>query len=418
MSGENIAVAAPAKVKDTRSPALLSRDLDPAEAAHRDGYDDARLSGSSRIITVAFLLLVCLLVWAYFGKLDEVSTGTGKVVPSSREQVIQSLEGGIVAEMLVSEGDLVEKGQILARLDPTKSESNLGESAAKYRAALAGSARLQAEVNQTELVFPEELQEFPELITAETRLFETRQRRLAEALEGIDNSLDLVKSELQITESLAITGAASNVEVLRLRRQKVELELKALEFRSEYLVQAREELARARSDVESLESVVMGRSDTLTRLTHRSPVRGIVKNIEVTTIGGVVAPNGPLMHIVPLDENLLIEARISPRDIAFIHPDQDAKVKITAYDYSIYGGLEGKVVTISPDTIQDEIKPENFYYRVFIRTGSDVLENKAGAQFSIVPGMIATVDIKTGQKTIMDYLIKPLNRAREALRER
>lgn len=418
MSGENIPVAAPAKPNDTRAPALLSREMDPAEAAFRDGYDDARLSGSSKIITVAFLLLACLLVWAYIGELDEVSTGTGKVVPSSREQVIQSLEGGIVAEMLVTEGDLVEKGEVLARLDPTKSESNLGESAAKYRASLAGSARLQAEVNQTALVFPEELQEFPELITAETRLFETRQQRLAEALEGIDNSLDLVNRELKITESLAASGAASSVEVLRLRRQKVELELKALEFRSEYLVQAREELARARSDVESLESVVKGRSDTLTRLTHRSPVRGIVKNIEVTTIGGVVPPNGPLMHIVPLDENLLIEARISPRDIAFIHPDQDAKVKITAYDYSIYGGLEGKVVTISPDTIQDEVKPENYYYRVFIRTATDALENKAGAQFAITPGMIATVDIKTGQKTIMDYLIKPINRASEALRER
>lgn len=400
------------------STALLSRDLDPQEVAFRDGYDDARLTGSSRVISVVFILLACLGVWAYFGTLDEVSTGTGKVIPGAREQIIQSLEGGIVAELLVAEGDLVEKGQILARLDPTKSESNLGETAAKYHAALASSTRLQAEVNQTPLTFPPELHDFPELMQAETRLFETRQRRLSEALDGIANSSELVSKELQITQNLAATGAASSVEVLRLRRQQVELELKAQEFRLEYLVQAREELARAQAEVKSLESVVKGRSDTLTRLTHRSPVRGIVKNIEVTTIGGVVPPNGLLMHIVPLDENLLIEARISPRDIAFIHPEQEAKVKITAYDYSVYGGLSGKVVTISPDTIQDEVKPENYYYRVFIRTETAALENKAGVKFGIVPGMIATVDIKTGQKTIMDYLIKPINRAREALRER
>jgi adhesin transport system membrane fusion protein len=400
------------------STALLSRDLDPQEVAFRDGYDDARLTGSSRVISVVFILLACLGVWAYFGTLDEVSTGTGKVIPGAREQIIQSLEGGIVAELLVAEGDLVEKGQILARLDPTKSESNLGETAAKYHAALASSTRLQAEVNQTPLTFPPELHDFPELMQAETRLFETRQRRLSEALDGIADSSELVSKELQITQNLAATGAASSVEVLRLRRQQVELELKAQEFRLEYLVQAREELARAQAEVKSLESVVKGRSDTLTRLTHRSPVRGIVKNIEVTTIGGVVPPNGLLMHIVPLDENLLIEARISPRDIAFIHPEQEAKVKITAYDYSVYGGLSGKVVTISPDTIQDEVKPENYYYRVFIRTETAALENKAGVKFGIVPGMIATVDIKTGQKTIMDYLIKPINRAREALRER
>lgn len=418
MSQHDAPVVQPVKAKEPHPPALLSRDLEPEEAAFRDGYDDARVTGSSRIILITFALLTCLGVWAYFGTLDEVSTGSGKVVPSSREQIIQSLEGGIVTELLVAEGDLVERGQILARLDPTKTESNLGESAAKYRAALASSVRLQAEVNQTVLEFPEILSDYPDLIKAETRLFESRKKRLDESLNGIENSLQLVRQELKITEALAKNGAASSVEVLRLQRQQVELELKAIEFRSEYLVQAREELARARSDVESLESVVKGRSDSLTRLTHRSPVRGIVKDIEVTTIGGVIPPNGRLMQIVPLDEHLLIEARISPRDIAFIHPDQDAKVKITAYDYSIYGGLEGKVVTISPDTIQDEVKPENYYYRVFIRTASDALENKAGTQFAITPGMIATVDIKTGQKTIMDYLIKPINRASEALRER
>lgn len=167
-----------------------------------------------------------------------------------------------------------------------------------------------------------------------------------------------------------------------------------------------------------MSSIVRGRADSLARLTITSPVRGIVKNIEVVTIGGVIPPNGKLMDIVPLDDQLLIEARISPRDIAFIHPGQRASVKITAYDYAIYGGLEGKVTSISPDTIQDETNPNVYYYRVFVQTESDALVNKAGQRFEIMPGMIASVDIHTGSKTVLDYLIKPFNRAREALRER
>lgn len=347
-----------------------------------------------------------------------MSSGTGKVVPSSREQVIQSLEGGIITEMNVSEGSRVERGDILAQLDPIKTQSNVGESEAKYRAALASVSRLQAEVSGKPLVFAESLKAWPELTRAETELYQTRQRGLKETLAGIEQSLKLVRSELTITENLAKAGASSRVEVIRLNRQRSELELKASEARSDYMVQARQDLAKASAEADSLAEVVRGRADSLTRLTLRSPVRGIVKDIEVTTIGGVIPPNGKLMQIVPQDDQLLIEARIAPRDIAFIHPDQVAKVKITAYDYSIYGSLDGKVVTISPDTIQDEFKPEVFYYRVFIRTGADVLYNKAGKPFAIVPGMVATVDIRTGEKTILDYLIKPLNRAKEALRER
>src|SRR5690606_4401134 len=224
--------------------------------------------------------------------------------------------------------------------------------------------------------------------------------------------------ELKINESLTKMGAASSVEVIRLKRQLVELQLKETEIQSQYIVTAREELAKANAEVEALSSVIRGRSDSLSRLTLRSPVRGIVKDIEVSTIGGVVPPNGKLMAIVPLDEQLLIEARISPRDIAYIHPDQPASVKITAYDYAIYGGLEGKVVSISPDTIQDEVKPEEFYYRVYIKTENDALFNKNGQRFPIAPGMIATVNIHTGSKTVFEYLVKPFNRAREALRER
>ncbi|QYM71674.1 HlyD family efflux transporter periplasmic adaptor subunit [Pseudochrobactrum sp. Wa41.01b-1] len=380
--------------------------------------DGQRLNRSKKLVRLVFLLFLVMLIWAYWAVLDEVSTGTGKVVPTSQEQVIQSLEGGVLAKLYVRQDDVVEPGQILAQLDPTVTEATVQESAAKYRAALASSARLTSEVNGTEVAFHQDLNGFPELIASETKLYEARRRSLTESLNWIAESKKLVEDELAISQSLTKMGAASNVEVIRLKRQLVELQLKETEVQSDYIVKAREELAKANADVEALSSVIRGRSDSLQRMTLRSPVRGIVKNIEVSTVGGVVPPNGKLMIIVPLDEQLLIETRVSPRDIAYIHPQQRASVKITAYDYAIYGGMEGKVVSISPDTIQNEVKPEEFYYRVFIKTETDALFNKNNERFPIVPGMVASVDIHTGSKTVFEYLVKPFNKAGEALRER
>jgi membrane fusion protein, adhesin transport system len=382
------------------------------------GEDEVRLSRATTVVKLFALLLVVGLIWAYFAILDEVSTGDGKVVPIRREQVIQSLEGGIVSQLLVQENQVVEQGQLIAQLDPTITESDVGESSAKYRAALASAARLTSEVNQTPLSFPTELDAYPELILTETKLYEARQRSLKETLEWIEQSLALTRQELEVNEGLSQMGAASSVEIIRLKREQAELELKKVEVSTQYVVEAREQLSKANAEVTLLVSVIKGRSDSLSRLTLRSPVRGIVKNIEVSTIGGVVPPNGKLMDIIPLGDQLMIEARILPRDIAFIHPDQRATVKITAYDYAIYGGLEGTVVTISPDTIQDEVDPGIYYYRVFVKTQTDTLINDVGSQFAISPGMVATVDIHTGQKSVLDYLIKPFNKAGEAMRER
>ncbi|HGF0770294.1 MULTISPECIES: HlyD family efflux transporter periplasmic adaptor subunit [Kluyvera] len=380
--------------------------------------DNESLARSGRIVTLCGALLLVAWGWASFSTLDEVSTGTGKVIPSSREQVLQSLDGGILVALNVREGQRVEAGEVVARLDPTRSQSNVGESVARYQAALAASARLSAEVNELPLTFPPALNDAPQLVASETRLYNLRRSQFSDSKARVADSLSAVDRELAITRRLAKTGAASNVEVLRLERQRSDLQLKILDLRSQYLVQAREELAKATAEAASLAEIIRGRTDSVTRMTVRSPVKGIVKKIKVNTLGGVIPPNGELMEIVPRDDHLLIETRLSPRDIAFIHPDQSALVKITAYDYAIYGSLKGVVDSISPDTIQDEAKPEVYYYRVFIRTENDYLQNKAGKRFNIVPGMIANVDIKTGEKTVMDYLVKPFNKVKEALRER
>lgn len=386
----------------------------PAKAS----FHEPPLPKSSMVIWIIGLGLLVFFIWAALFKLEEVSTGTGKVIPSSKEQIIQSLEGGILTKLDVKEGDIVEKGTILAQFDPTRFASNVGESQSLLVSSLATSARLRAEVNGTALQFPEIVQKDSQLVREETQLYNTRRINLEESILDLTTSLTLVQQELRMTEPLVAKGAASEVEVLRLKRQASDLQKQINDTRSQYYVKAREELSKANTDVETQRQIVKGKSDTLNRTVFRAPVRGVVKEIDVMTLDGVIPPNGKIMTIVPLDEQLLIEARISPRDIAFIRPNQQALVKITAYDYAIYGGLHGKVTVISPDTIRDEVKQDQFYYRVYIRTDSDKLRNKQGKTFAITPGMVATVDIRTGQKTVLDYLIKPFNKAREALRER
>ncbi|WP_313758743.1 HlyD family type I secretion periplasmic adaptor subunit [Atlantibacter hermannii] len=390
------------------APSLVTQDL----------MSQPKLGRSSLLVWMIFLLLAGFLVWAKYFSLDEVSTGGGKVIPSSREQVVQSLEGGIIYDLRVREGDIVERGQLLAELDRTKTQSSVQESASRLRAALARAARLEAEVNDRTIKFPGEVINEKELVKTETELYISRKTSLDQGLIGLQQGISLVRQQLNMTEPLVKQGAASGVEVLRLKTQLNDLNNKITDLKSQYYVRAREELNRTNEEVEALRSVMRGREDSLTRLKMYSPVRGIVKNIEVTTVGGVIPPNGKLLTLVPMNDDMLIEARISPRDVAFIHPGQPALVKITAYDYAIYGGLPGEVTMISPDSIQDDVKRDIYYYRVYIRTKSNYLENKQKQRFPIFPGMVATVDIKTGSRTVLDYLIKPLNKVNEALRER
>lgn len=376
------------------------------------------LPRSTILVWSVSLMLLCFFLWANFYTLDEVTTGTGKVIPSSHEQIVQSLEGGIVHTIDVQEGQVVERGQRLAQLDRTKTESGVQESVARLHAALATAARLTAQINNTPLTFPAELDDEPELVKSETELYNSSRNSLEKQLSGLKQGVALISRELSMTTPLVKQGAASDVEVLRLQRQINEMESKATDLETQYNVRAGEELAKANAEIEAQRSVILGRKDSLNRLEFFSPVKGIVKNIDVNTVGGVIPPNGKLMTLVPIDDQMLVEAQISPRDVAFIHPGQKAKVKITAYDYSIYGSFDGEVTTISPDTIQDEVRRDVYYYRVNIKTHANYLENKHKEKFYIFPGMIATVDIKTGNKSILDYLLKPLNKMNEAMRER
>ncbi len=372
----------------------------------------------SSVIWLSLIGLVVFFAWAWFAMLDEVTVGTGKVTPSSHAQVIESLDGGIVNALLVQEGDIVEQGQMLARLDPTRFQSNYGEAAARARALRASSERLRAELTGEPLKFSAESMREPNLVARERQLYESRRRNLNETVSNLQKTLELINAEIRMTQPLVAKGAAGQVEVIRLQRQVAELRGKIDEARNQYAVRAREEQVKNDADLDAQIQSMAGKADQLDRATLYSPVRGVVKDIQVTTVGGVLQPGGKLMEIVPLEDKLLIETRINPRDIAYIRPGLPATVKVTAYDSSIYGNLDGKVEIVSPDTLQDEVQRDQFYYRVYVRTDHAELENRSGKRFPILPGMVASVEIKTGQKTVLDYLIKPLNKVKEALRER
>jgi adhesin transport system membrane fusion protein len=372
----------------------------------------------SSVIWLTLLGLVVFIAWATFAILDEVTVGTGKITPSTHAQVIESLDGGIVSALMVKEGDIVEHGQMLARLDPTRFQSNYGEAAARVRALRASSERLRSELTGEPLRFSAESMREPDLVARERQLYESRRRNLNETVANLQKTHQLVMSELRMTQPLVAKGAASDVEVIRLQRQATELKGKIDEARNQFAVRAREEQVKNNADLDAQLQVMAGKADQLDRAVLNSPVRGIVKDVQINTVGGVVQPGGKLMEIVPLEDQLLVETRINPRDIAYIRPGLPATVKVTAYDSSIYGDLKGTVEVVSPDTLQDEVRRDQFYYRVYVRTQSAELKNRSGKSFPILPGMIANVEIKTGQKSVMDYLIKPLNKLNEALRER
>jgi len=371
------------------------------------------------LLWLMIVTIVSITIWSYFAVLDEVAIGEGKVVPSKRAQLIQNLEGGILSDLVVREGETVEEGQILASLDPVQARANIEEITARIIPLKARAARITAELNDADdIAFPDDLAGHHEVMERQRMQFQVNRRAFKENIENLNKQLKIAENQLEIALPLRKNNAVSEVEILRMEQNAAELSSRVAAATSEYYVALRDDYANIMSTMEPLLKSQSGLDDQLTRTVIRSPTRGIVKDIRVTTIGGVLPPGGVLMEIVPIEDQLLIEARLNPRDIAFIHPGQEAHVKITAYDSGVYGSIPAVVQNISPDTIADDVDRRLYYYRAYVLTDQNYLETKDGKHHPIRPGMVATAEIRTGQKTVFSYLMKPLNRAGEALRER
>lgn len=386
--------------------------------------DDER-QASRTLIWATAITLVLGLGWASFFELDEITRGQGKVIPSSREQVIQSLDSGVMSELYVREGSVVEKDQILLRIDDARSGAVYREAREKYLALLAMAARLKAEAYGTALVFPDELKSEPALMRQETQAFNARKLALSESLRAVDASLASVTRELTITEPMVRQGVMSEVELLRLKRQQSELMGQRAERQNRYLTDANNELVRVSSELSQTKESATAREDAFRRTTIRSPMKGVVKNVQITTVGGVVQAGQSILEIVPTEDEMLVEAYVKPSEVAFLKVGQPAVVKLTAYDFNKYGGLDGVLEHLSPDTLRDEkqrkpgnpVELEEGLYRILIRVKpSSELRN--GLRLTPTPGMTASVEIRTGQKTVLEYIFRPLQNVSQALRER
>lgn len=405
----------------TREPRLSAQD-----AAFMDDVREALLvrssAGAQTVLYMVAVVLVAGLAWAHFARVEEVTRGEAMVVSQSREQVVQSLEGGIVRQIAVREGELVEAGQLLAKIDPTRAESSYRELQAKALGLKATIARLRAEAYGVPLAFLGDVTREPALVKQETEAYRARRRVLEEGVAALSRSRALVSREIGMSEPLAAKGLISEVEILRMRRQAADLDALIVERRNRYRADAGAELTRLEPELSQTNESLVGRADVLARTDVVASMRGVVKNVRIHTLGAVVQPGEHIMEIAPADDTLLVEARIKPSDVAFLHSGLPALVKISAYDYAIYGGLQGRVVSIGPDTVKDEQRaaagrPDATYYRLMVETDVNALE-VAGRHLPILPGMQATVDVRTGEKTVLDYLLKPIFKAREAFRER
>ncbi len=376
---------------------------------------------SSVLLYLMVLLTVSAGVWAALSEVDEVTVAHARVISSSREQVVSSLEGGVLRKLLVTEGSAVEKGQPLVQIDPTRFESSYSEGRNKELALKAAAARARAESHGTPLVFPAELAQHKGIVATESDAWQARRRALEEAVAGLEKSLALLESEISVSKKLADQGLFSEVELSRLRRQSNELSQQIADRRNRYRADANTELARVEAELAQIKAGNGARLDSLQRTTLRAPVNGIVKNLRITTEGGAIPPAAPVLDIVPNDEQLLFEARLDPKEIAHVDTELPVVIRLDAYDPALYGELSGVVELVSPDTFHDDPRAaagqDGTYYRVLVRV--DALPPAAGKRpIRIIPGMTASAQIKTGKKTVMNFLLKPFNRAKEAFRER
>lgn len=394
-------------------------------------------------------ILAAILVWAAFSKVDEVVRGEGRVTPSRQVQVIQSLDGGIVTEILVHEGQTVSVGDPLIRIDETRAVSSFRENRSQYVALVARQARLRALATDTEFTPPPEvLKEYPVVYEQEKALYNAskdalasqlsigreqvtqREKELIETrakLEQAERGYELASRELAVTKPLEASGAVSEVDLLRLERESARLrgdrdqakaqierikaaiaeaERKIIELEQNFKSEVRKELTETTAEINGLMATSVALQDRVQQATLKSPVNGKINRLFYNTVGGVIPPGKEVMEVVPTDDALVLETKIQPKDIAFIRLLQPATVKLTAYDYTIYGTLDAIVENIAPDSVVDD--EGNAYYLVRVRT----LRSNFGKELPIIPGMVAQVDIMTGKKTVLSYLLKPVLKAK------
>lgn len=369
----------------------------------------ARYGNLSAIVWIVFVVLLSAALWANWAQLDQITRAPGVVVTSSKTQIIQSQEGGTINDLLVKEGDTVEAGQILVKFERTRFETSYLEARAKAAGLMATVARLNAEVLGTKLVFPPELNSYAEFKVNQTTLFAKRQSAINEEITALQSMINLVQQELQMTEPLVKTGDVSRTDVLRLQRQLVEMKSQVTNKRNKYFQDAQAELSKAQEELAGVQQSLAQRKNQLDLTELRTPVRGVVNNVRITTLGGVIRPGEEVMQIVPLEDDLVIQAKVSPADIAFLKTGQDVAVKIDAYDFTVYGELAGKLTQISADTLSENLRQgEQPYFRAQVRTVGRQFSGRPDEKLEIQPGMTATIEIKTGQRTVLQYLTKPV----------
>lgn len=371
------------------------------------------------ILWLTVFALIIFTIWASRAPLEEATSGIGKITPSGRAVVIQNLEGGILQSLFVREGEIVDRNQKIAQLDETRFQATFRDLESQSMAIRASLARLNAELRgDAAISFDKELLRHQDHVLMERALFKARTHRVVEAQASFDHRIKLARKQLALIKPLINRQAMSAIEGIRLEKEVSDLVGEKQETRNKYMQEVTSEISKLSAKLESLNQQMSQQRDALNRTTLVSPVRGVVKNLMITTKGGIVGSGETIMEIVPLDDQLLVEAKIDPKDVAFLRIGMPASIKLTAFDYSIYGAIKGELIHISPDTLEDETTRESRpYYLVKVKTVGE-LPTAFGKDNPIKPGMVASVNILTGTKTVLDYLLKPLTRGREALKER
>jgi adhesin transport system membrane fusion protein len=379
------------------------------------------LRPSSLIITAIIAFFVLAITWSFWAELDTVSRAPGQIIPTGRVQVIQSTDGGKIASILVHEGEHVKKGQLLVQLDDTKISAAVGEARGKVASLMSSMARINAELFDRPLAFPVEVNDFPDFRVNQTELYSKRRQALTDQLSSLRGMLGLMKQELQMNMPLLEQGDVSRADVLRLQRGVSDIESQMVNVRNKYIQDLQAEYTKTEEDLVTAREVLAQRGDALEDTRIVAPVDGIVKNVRLTTLGGVLRASDEVVTIVPTGDKLILETKMPPSDIAYVRMGQPASVKFDAYDSSIYGSAIGRVIYVSPDTLAEQ-KPQGevLFYRVHVMADPSPMKPRLkGERIEIQPGMTATAEIQTGKNTVWHYLTKPINKTlSEAFTER